>query len=161
MKTANQIISGCFACTLVIGFIGMSFGDEAAPDDVARLKEKIRQLEEEKQNFQQAFWRTYAVGVMDQAWVALNINSGTEKRLEVWIQKDLPQYVQAIATSPIKDENVVLSALWMVKAYYQKGQVPIPEEIMATLAALPEKPPTSCQLRLRELEKAKAEKDEK
>jgi hypothetical protein len=157
MKTTIQIVKRWLASVLVMGFIGMSFGDEAATNEVLKLKERIRQLEEEKLNATKAFWRVYAAGTMDQAWVALNINNGTEKRLEAWIQEDLPQYVQAINTSPIKDEKVVLSALWMVKAYYEKSQVPIPEEIKATLAALPEKPPTSCQLRLRELEKAKAE----
>jgi hypothetical protein len=161
MKTPVQIAKRWLASVLVIGFIGTSFGDEAATNEVLKLKEKIRQLEEDKLNATKAFWRLYAAGTMDQAWVALNISSGTEKRLEGWIQKDLPQYVQGINASPIKDEKVTLNALWMVKAYYEKSQVPIPEEIKATLAALPERPPTSCQLRLKELEKAKAEKSEK
>ena len=161
MKTISLLVSAGIAGVVIVGFIGMSFGDDLATNDVSQLKDKIHQLEREKQNAQQAFWRAYAFGVMDQAWVALNIHSGTEKRLEGWIQKDLTNYVQAIAASPIKDEKEGLNALWMVKAYYEKSQIPIPVEIKATLAALPERPPTSCQLRLRDLEKAKAEKSEK
>lgn len=130
-------------------------------EDVSKLKEKIRQLEKEKSNWHKAFWDLYAVGIMDQVWVALNINKGTEKQLQARIASDLPNYVQAIATSPIKDEKAAVNALWMVKAYYEKTQAQIPAEIKATLAALPERPPTSCALRLRELEKAETEKSGK
>jgi len=44
------------------------------------------------------------------------------------------------------------SALWMVKACYERNQTMIPSQIQGILAALPPQPPTACQIRLRALD---------
>ncbi len=97
------------------------------------------------------FAQQYTVSVMDQANVALHIRAGKEAELLDGIERSLPTYALAV------DEHFraypgATDALWMIKAYYQRNEISMPPEIAGILAALPPKPPTSCQLRLRALD---------
>ena len=68
------------------------------------------------------------------------------------IEAALPSYVLAVDAG-FRGQAASTNALWMVKAYYERNAIAIPPEIKGILAALPDKPPTSCQIRLRALDK--------
>ena len=101
----------------------------------------------------QAFTNLYLVGVMDQANVALHIRAGKQMTLLTNIEAALPSYVLAVDQEFRGDPNST-NALWMVKAYFDRNEIAIPAGIKGILDALPSKPPTSCQIRLRALDKA-------
>ena len=95
----------------------------------------------------------YLVGVMDQANVALHIRAERQMELLTNIEASLPSYVLAVDQG-FRGYPGSTNALWMVKAYYERNKIAIPSEIKGILDALPPKPPTACQLRLRALDKA-------
>src|SRR5258705_6732808 len=90
---------------------------------------------------------------MDQANVALHIRAGKQMELLTNIEAALPSYVLAVDDG-FRGNPDSTNALWMVKAYYERNAILIPPEIKGILASLPAKPPTSCQIRLRPLDKA-------
>jgi hypothetical protein len=94
----------------------------------------------------------YLVAVMDQANVALHIRAGRETDLLTNIETRLPEYVLAV-NQEFRGYPGSTNALWMVKAYYQRNQIPIPSRIQSILDSLPAQPPTACQIRLRELDR--------
>jgi hypothetical protein len=106
-----------------------------------------------KQTTVKVFANQYLVGVMDQANVALHIRAGKQMELLTNIEAALPSYVLAVDDG-FKGNPGSTNALWMVKAYYERNAIVIPAEIKGILASLPSKPPTSCQIRLRALDKA-------
>ena len=106
-----------------------------------------------KQTTVKVFANQYLVGVMDQANVALHIRAGKERELLAKIESALPSYVLAVDEG-FRGNAASASALWMVKAYYERNQIAIPLEIKGILDSLPPKPPTACQIRLRALDKA-------
>jgi hypothetical protein len=105
-----------------------------------------------KQTTVKVFANQYLVGVMDQANVALHIRAGKQMTLLTNIEAALPSYVLAVDEG-FRGHAGSTNALWMVKAYYERNEIAIPPEIKGILAALPDKPPTSCQIRLRALDK--------
>jgi len=105
-----------------------------------------------KQTTVKVFANQYLVSVMDQANVALHIRAGKQMTLLTNIEAALPSYVLAVDAG-FRGQAASTNALWMVKAYYEKNAIAIPPEIKGILAALPDKPPTSCQIRLRALDK--------
>ncbi len=98
------------------------------------------------------FANQYLVGVMDQANVALHIRAGKQMTLLTNIEAALPSYVLAVDEG-FKGHSGSTNALWMVKAYYERNSIAIPVAIKGILDSLPPKPPTSCQIRLRALDK--------
>lgn len=105
-----------------------------------------------KQTTVKVFANQYLVSVMDQANVALHIRAGKQMTLLTNIEAALPSYVLAVDEG-FKGHVGSTNALWMVKAYYERNEIVIPPEIKGILDALPDKPPTSCQIRLRALDK--------
>lgn len=105
-----------------------------------------------KQTTVKVFGNQYLVGVMDQANVALHIRAGKQMTLLTNIEAALPDYVLAVDEG-FRGHAGSTNALWMVKAYYERNEIAIPAEINGILAALPDKPPTSCAIRLRALDK--------
>lgn len=99
-----------------------------------------------------AFDNMYLVGVTDQANVALHIRSGKQMTLLTNIEAALPSYALAVHER-FKGHADSTNALWMIKAYYERNDIAIPPEIKGILAALPDVPPPSCQIRLRALDK--------
>jgi hypothetical protein len=99
------------------------------------------------------FANQYLIAVMDQANVALHIRAGKQMTLLTNIESALPSYVLAV-NEGFQGYAGSTNALWMVKAYYERNEIAIPPEIKGILEALPPKPPTSCQIRLRALDKA-------
>jgi hypothetical protein len=89
---------------------------------------------------------------MDQANVALHIRAGKQMTLLTNIEAALPSYVLAVDEG-FRGHDGSTNALWMVKAYYDRNEIAIPPEIKGIMDALPDKPPTSCQVRLRALDK--------
>jgi hypothetical protein len=98
------------------------------------------------------FGNLYLVSVMDQANVALHIRAGKQMTLLTNIEAALPGYVVAV-NDGFKGKPESTNALWMIKAYYDRNKMAIPAEIKGILDALPPKPPTECQMRLRALDK--------
>ena len=105
-----------------------------------------------KQTWGKAVANQYLVGVMDQANFALHIRAGKQMTLLTNIETALPTYV-LVVDAGFKGHAGSTNALWMIKAYYERNEIAIPPEIKGILAALPDKPPTSCQIRLRALDK--------
>ncbi len=105
-----------------------------------------------KQTTVKVFANQYLVGVMDQANVALHIRAGKQMTLLTNIEAALPSYVLAVDEG-FRGHAGSTNALWMVKAYYDRNEIAIPPEIKGIMDALPDKPPTSCQVRLRALDK--------
>ncbi|MGV3774412.1 MAG: hypothetical protein ACO1QB_16040 [Verrucomicrobiales bacterium] len=99
-----------------------------------------------------AFDGLYLAGVMDQAVVALHIQAGTADQLLSNIERSLPGYVEAVHREFRTHPNST-NALWMIKAFYLRNEIPIPSEIKSILDSLPQKPPTSCQTRLDAIDK--------
>ena len=108
-----------------------------------------------KQTTVKAFDNQYLVSVMDQANVALHIRAGKQMTLLTNIEAALPSYVLAVDEG-FRGHAGSTNALWMIKAYYERNEIAIPPEIKGILDALPDKPPTSCQIRLRALDKISA-----
>ena len=106
-----------------------------------------------KQTTVKVFENQYLVSVMDQANVALHIRAGKQMALLSNIEAALPSYVLAVDEG-FRGHADSTNALWMVKAYYERNEILIPPEIKGILDSLPLKPPTSCQIRLRALDKA-------
>jgi hypothetical protein len=106
-----------------------------------------------KQTTVKVFANQYLIGVMDQANVALYIRAGKQMELLTNIEARLPSYVLAVDNG-FRGNPGSTNALWMVKAYYDRNAIAIPPEIKGILDSLPPKPPTSCQIRLRALDKA-------
>jgi len=106
-----------------------------------------------KQTTVKVFANQYLVGVMDQANVALHIRAGKQMELLTNIEAALPSYVLAVDEG-FRGNAASTNALWMVRAYYERNQIVMPPEIKGILDSLPPKPPTSCQIRLRALDKA-------
>jgi hypothetical protein len=105
-----------------------------------------------KQTTVKAFANQYLVSVMDQANVALHIRAGKQMTLLTNIEAALPSYVLAVDEG-FRGQAGSTNALWMVKAYYERSHLEIPSEIKGILDSLPPEPPTSCQIRLRALDK--------
>lgn len=105
-----------------------------------------------KQTTVKVFANQYLVGVMDQANVALHIRAGKQMELLTNIEAALPSYVLAVDDG-FRGYAGSTNALWMVRAYYERNRIVIPSEIKGILDSLPPKPPTSCQIRLRALDK--------
>ena len=105
-----------------------------------------------KQTTVKVFENQYLVSVMDQANVALHIRAGKQMTLLTNIEAALPSYVLAVDEG-FRGHAGSTNALWMVKAYYERNEIAIPPTIKGILDALPDKPPTSCQIRLRALDK--------
>ncbi len=105
-----------------------------------------------KQTTVKVFENQYLVSVMDQANVALHIRAGKQMTLLASIEASLPSYVLAVQQG-FRGHPASTDALWMVKAYYDRNEIAIPPEIKGILDTLPPKPPTSCQIRLRALDK--------
>lgn len=99
----------------------------------------------------------YMMSVMDQANVALQLSSHKQDALQKTIESSLPSYALTIHNN-FKDHSQSVDALWMIKAYYDRSKTPLPPEIKSIIAALPPKPPTACQLRLRALDKQQSQK---
>lgn len=95
----------------------------------------------------------YLSGVMDQANVALHIRAGKQTELLANIQAALPGYVLVVQDA-FRGYAGSTNALWMIKAYYERNEIVIPQEIKGILNTLPPKPPTACQIRLRALDEA-------
>src|SRR5258708_2874312 len=106
-----------------------------------------------KQTTAKVFANQYLVGVMDQANVALHIRAGKQMELLANIEAALPSYVLAVDEG-FRGHVGSTNALWMVKAYYERNKIVIPQEIKGIMDSLPPKPPTACQIRLRALDKA-------
>ena len=68
------------------------------------------------------------------------------------IEAALPSHVLAVDEG-FRGHAGSTNALWMVKAYYERNQIAIPPEIKSIMDSLPSEPPTSCQIRLRALDK--------
>ena len=105
-----------------------------------------------KQTTVKVFENQYLVSVMDQANVALHIRAGKQMTLLTNIEAALPSCVLAVDEG-FRGRAGSTNALWMVKAYYNRNEIAIPPEIKSILDALPDKPPTSCQICLRALDK--------
>ena len=93
----------------------------------------------------------YVQDAQGMAFTALQLDAGQEKEWISNFESNLPRWVSAI------DENFAsrpgaLSTLWMYKAYVSKSGMEVPDETKDIFNSLPEKPPTSCQLKLQELE---------
>ena len=108
-----------------------------------------------KQTTVKVFATQYLVSAADQANVALHIRAGKQMELVTNIEAALPSYVLTVDEG-FKGQPGSTEALWMVKAYYERNQIAIPPEIKGILDSLPPKPPTSCQIRLRALDKSTA-----
>ena len=106
-----------------------------------------------KQTTVKVFANQYLMSVMDQANVALHIRAGKQMTLLTNIEAALPSYVLAVDQG-FREHAGSTNALWMVRAYYERNEIVIPPEIKGILDSLPPKPPTSCQIRLRALDKA-------
>ena len=106
-----------------------------------------------KQTTVKVFENQYLFGVMDQANVALHIRAGKQMTLLTNVETALPSYVLAVDQG-FRGHTGSTNALWMVRAYYERNQIVIPPEIKSILDSLPPKPPPSCQIRLRALDKA-------
>lgn len=102
-------------------------------------------------SYQKLYADQYVIGIRDQANVALSIRAGRQKVLADRIEASLPSYVIAIHDNFGGNENAT-DSLWMIKAYYERNNRPVPAEISPILTALPPQPPTSCQLRLKALD---------
>ena len=105
-----------------------------------------------KQTTVKVFENQYLVSVMDQANVALHIRAGKQMTLLTNIEAALPSYVLAVDQG-FRGHAGSTNALWMVKAYYERNEIAIPPEIKSIMNSLPPEPPTSCQIRLRALDK--------
>jgi hypothetical protein len=108
----------------------------------------------------QVFANQYLIAVMDQANVALHIRAGKEGELLKTIEAGLPLYVLAVERD-FRDHPGSTNALWMVRAYYKRNNIPVPSEIRHVLESLPPQPPTSCEIRLRALDQAPSAPPEK
>jgi hypothetical protein len=101
--------------------------------------------------------RTYATqhfaGVMELANVGLYIRANREDELLKGVEQSLPVQVLAIHNN-LSNFPGSTNALWMAKAYYERNSLRIPQEIAPILNSLPARPPTACQIRLKNLEKA-------
>ncbi|MCX6922482.1 MAG: hypothetical protein NT154_04600 [Verrucomicrobia bacterium] len=106
-----------------------------------------------QQTTMKVFANQYAVGLMDQANVALHIRAGKQMVLLTNIEASLPSYVLAV-DGGFRGHAGTTNALWMVKAYYERNNIAIPAEIKGILDSLPPQPPTSCKIRLRALDNA-------
>jgi hypothetical protein len=106
-----------------------------------------------KQTTVKVFANQFVMSVMNEANVGLHLRAGKQQELLKQIEDTLPTSVLAVDRD-FRGNAAATNALWMVKAYYERNQIPIPAEIKSILESLPQKPPTACQVRLRALDKA-------
>ena len=99
----------------------------------------------------------YMTSVMDQANVALHINSNRGPKLLKTIETNFPEYAVAIDQN-FKEHPQATDALWMIKAYYQRSGKPVPDKMKSILDGLPAKPSSACEARLKELDKELTQK---
>jgi hypothetical protein len=108
---------------------------------------------------QRRYENQYVLGVLDQAYVALQISQGRSDLLQRSIEEALPAYVtnltQAFPPSPLRAE-----ALWMIRAYYERNALIFPDDIKAVIEGLPAVPPEGCRQKLEELDRASAARPE-
>ena len=97
-----------------------------------------------------AFGHLYCLQVADQANVALHIRAGKQDDLLKVIDEGLPVFVKALNEN-FRSQPAATNALWLVRGYYENNLLPLPPEITKALADLPPRPPTSCEIKLREL----------
>ncbi len=96
------------------------------------------------------FGHLYCLQVADQANVALHIRAGKQDDLLKVIDEGLPIFVKALNDN-FRSQPGATNALWLVRGYYENNLLPMPAEITNALAGLPPRPPTSCEIKLREL----------
>lgn len=95
-------------------------------------------------HWMRSFADWYALGVAEQAGIAIEIHRGREAELAERVTAALPGYVVALdgelAGSPLAEQ-----ALWMVEEAYELSGTPVPPAIEGILDALPPKPPGCCR----------------
>ncbi|NIA07419.1 MAG: hypothetical protein GWP14_07270 [Actinobacteria bacterium] len=93
----------------------------------------------------QLFKRQYYDGILSNANTAYMIRAGREKDLLKGIEDNMQQCV--VAADAMWGENKTrLAAFWLVQRYYEKFDLPIPEDVRPILDGLPPRPLTSCEL---------------
>lgn len=91
----------------------------------------------------------YLLSVTDQALIAVQLNEGHIAAVEESIARSLPEYVEAIDSQfKLRDEEVALNALWMVRLYYERQNLSPPAAVQSILLNLPDEIPAACQERL-------------
>ena len=98
----------------------------------------------------------FVLGVMDQAYVALQISQDRHDPLRISIASELPEYAlrlsQDFPPSPLRDQ-----ALWMIRTYYDRNAIQFPLRIQDILEGLPSEPPAHIVQVIKELDEAAAE----
>ena len=94
----------------------------------------------------QVFKHQYYGGILSNANTVYMIRAGREKDLLKNSEASIQQCVVAANALWGNDENR-LSAFWLVQRYYEKFDLPIPEDIRPILDRLPPRPLTSCEQR--------------
>lgn len=80
----------------------------------------------------------YAFDVVEQVSLASELRAGQHNQIRDRIESKLPAYVLALHRNPRMRSSQTVDPLGIIKSYYSKHQVPIPEEIRAILSEVPE-----------------------
>ena len=89
---------------------------------------------------QQLYARSYALGVIEQAFLATELRAHRQVELQQRIEANLPSAVLAIHQhKELQSVPESQTALRSVKDFYEMNAVPVPKEIASILNQLPSK----------------------
>ena len=96
------------------------------------------------------------LGILDQAYVALQISQDRHDPLRISIESELPAFAvrlsEELPPSPLRDE-----ALWMIRMYYDRNGIQIPVRIEGIMRDLPSEPPAHIMQVAAELDESAVE----
>ena len=97
-------------------------------------------------HFAHFFRQQYYTGILSITNTAYMVRANREEELLKIVEANIRQCVVA-ADSMCGDNEERLDAFWLVQRYYEKFDLPIPDDIEPILNRLPPRPLTSCELR--------------
>ena len=91
------------------------------------------------------FKQNYINSLLDQTNVAYMIAAGRSEELLKNIERQLPQYLLTLEHIWGQDDQT-LQAYWFIQKFYKDNAISVPNDIAPILAAIPPRPPKSCEL---------------
>lgn len=99
----------------------------------------------------QQFANQYILSATDQAFIGLQVSQGQSDSLRKILEESLPDYVTTIANE-YSSSPYSTDALWVIRRYYERNGVPIPESVESILMNIPGTPSEACSRKLVQLE---------
>ena len=101
----------------------------------------------------QRFEDQYVRSATDQAFIGLLVSQGQSRYLRKILGDALPEYAAAIAEHH-RASPLAVDALYVIRRYYERNGLPIPDEIRPILLDLEGGPSPDCKQKLEEIERS-------